>query len=447
VNKSNENCQVLFNETSPLGYPNTFLVWANCTTPFTLYRNGTTITNATEQTLEIGAYNFSMLRTDTSNYSIFYNETQMRIVDITAPEVSIALPVSGQTFSSASVTFQVTTNENSTCNYSVNAGVTNNSMTANTNGTIHTATATLSNANYIANYYCADILGNLNSTESVSFSVSIPSVVAEVTGGNQGGGGGMPAPAKEFSVEPDSIERTLALNKIEIGEFLIENKDNVSRSFNLSVEVLNAIVILEQNSLEIPAGEKRKIEFRLTPPKEPGIYTGKIIVKSGSFRQEIPVIINVRTEKSLFDITVLIPPIMRTLSQNSNLEAQIDLMQMGIREKMDVTLSYVIKDFDGVVHLTESETIAVEDQKSFTKEFSTSELPPGDYVLGVELIYPEGVAVASSQFKIKGKIPGLGRGVFWIIVLILTLLLILFGIFLIIKKYKRMLKAVKKGKK
>jgi len=113
---------------------------------------------------------------------------------------------------------------------------------------------------------------------------------------------------------------------------------------------------------------------------------------------------------------------------------------------MDVTLNYVVKDFEGVVHLTESETIAVENQKSIIKEFPTSELPPGDYVLGVELLYPDGVAVASSQFKIKGGF-GLDREVILMVVLILALLLVLFAVFLVIKKYRRMLKIVKKGRK
>ena len=42
---------------------------------------------------------------------------------------------------------------------------------------------------------------------------------------------------------------------------------------------------------------------------------------------------------------------------------------MGIKEKMDVTLNYVIKDFEGNIYLQESETIAVFEQSSIAKEF------------------------------------------------------------------------------
>jgi len=92
INKNPEICQVLFNESSPLEYPKTFLVWANCTSPFTLYRNASTIINNTEQALLIGAYNFSMLRNDSANYTFYFNQTQMLIIDITNPNATLIYP-------------------------------------------------------------------------------------------------------------------------------------------------------------------------------------------------------------------------------------------------------------------------------------------------------------------------------------------------------------------
>ena len=92
LDKNPENCWVLFNETSPLSYPNTFRVWTNCTTPFALYRNGTEIGNNSEQTLGIGGYNFSFQREDNENYSIYYNESWFSIVDTTYPLIQFEFP-------------------------------------------------------------------------------------------------------------------------------------------------------------------------------------------------------------------------------------------------------------------------------------------------------------------------------------------------------------------
>ena len=75
VNKNPEEFNVLFNTTSPIIYPETFLVWANSTTPFTLRRNGTVISNNSEQNNGAGYFNFSAQRTDTANYSYIYNQS------------------------------------------------------------------------------------------------------------------------------------------------------------------------------------------------------------------------------------------------------------------------------------------------------------------------------------------------------------------------------------
>ncbi len=74
VNKNAGACDILFNETSPITYPATFKVYSNCNSDFTLYRNGTTITNNTEQVLSAGTWNFTVQRTDTQNYTNIYDE-------------------------------------------------------------------------------------------------------------------------------------------------------------------------------------------------------------------------------------------------------------------------------------------------------------------------------------------------------------------------------------
>ena len=75
VNKNPENFKVLFNVSSGITYPDTFLAWANSTSAFVLARNGTTIINNTEQILAAGTYDFSAQRNDTANYTYTYNDT------------------------------------------------------------------------------------------------------------------------------------------------------------------------------------------------------------------------------------------------------------------------------------------------------------------------------------------------------------------------------------
>ena len=63
-------CEVLFNASSPLIYPNNqFRVYTNCNSAFTLYNGKTAIQNNSIQKLTAGTYNFTVIRTDKQNYN------------------------------------------------------------------------------------------------------------------------------------------------------------------------------------------------------------------------------------------------------------------------------------------------------------------------------------------------------------------------------------------
>jgi hypothetical protein len=84
VNQNAGACGVLFNDSSPITYPTTFRAWSNCNSDFTLYRNGTTITNDSEQALAASTYNFTVIRTDNTNYSDTSDEQTFTIDKATA---------------------------------------------------------------------------------------------------------------------------------------------------------------------------------------------------------------------------------------------------------------------------------------------------------------------------------------------------------------------------
>ncbi len=285
--------------------------------------------------------------------------------------------------------------------------------------------------------------GTLNFTVT-SFSVysAEETPVAAVISGNGGNGGG--GEVIKFTISPELFEKTMILNGISFDEITITNKENSERSFNVHVESLEDIISFEETSVNISSKSMKRIEFKINAPNKSGIYTGKIIITSSYIRKEALVIINVESEKSLFDITVSIPEAMKTINLGENLKAQIDLLEMGVQKYKDVILNYMIKDFDGNIHLTESETIAVSDQKTFSKKFHTKDLLSGNYVLGVELVYPDGVAVASSHFKIRERFE-LGRDQI-ILVALIFLSLISVGMVLLIRRYKNMIKKVKRSK-
>jgi hypothetical protein len=128
INQNSGSCQILFNETSPLEYPGKFLVWTNCTSENILKRNGTIISNNSEQSLGIGIYNFTVVRNDDINYSNIYDEELFTIQDTTPPIISILSPEnnSNSTDYSLNINFNYSDNlEIEGCFWSDNFGITN----------------------------------------------------------------------------------------------------------------------------------------------------------------------------------------------------------------------------------------------------------------------------------------------------------------------------------
>ncbi len=93
VAQNTERCDVEFNVSSPITYPATFRTFTNCTTDFTLYRNGTSISNNSEQSLAAGSYNFTVIRTDQNNYSNSYEE-QTFVVAQASSSINLTLNAS-----------------------------------------------------------------------------------------------------------------------------------------------------------------------------------------------------------------------------------------------------------------------------------------------------------------------------------------------------------------
>ncbi|MGV8151665.1 MAG: hypothetical protein ACP5OG_01160 [Candidatus Nanoarchaeia archaeon] len=128
----------------------------------------------------IGVYNITVTSTnETGSYS---TNISVIINDIINPQVTIVSPVSSANYSSNIIEFNITATDNnflSSCWYSLNNGVTNNTM--------HNASASLFNATnisipdgtYTAIFYCNDSYNNINDSESVTFTKDTqgPSVV------------------------------------------------------------------------------------------------------------------------------------------------------------------------------------------------------------------------------------------------------------------------------
>ncbi len=94
------------------------------------------------------------------------------IVDNIAPNVNIISPLN-QTYNVSSIDFNITLNEYGICEYSLDGGVTNNTMGTTDSKNFNATNSSMSNGDYFVNYYCEDSIGNKNYSEVVSFNINI----------------------------------------------------------------------------------------------------------------------------------------------------------------------------------------------------------------------------------------------------------------------------------
>jgi hypothetical protein len=259
-----------------------------------------------------------------------------------------------------------------------------------------------------------------------------PQVPSPPSGGSGGGGGGGGAPKKvaPVLVDTDSINVPIIVGTNKTKIITITNPGNSSITVSLKSSEFGDILSLNQTSFLLGPGQKRDVELNFNAPDSPGIYLGKILVNG----QTISVSVDVSSGGLLFDVEVIIPDQYKVISDGSNLSVQISLIPFGGKLNSNVTLNYFIKDFDGKIFYHENNTFLIQEQEIFKKDFATSAFPPGDYVIGLELTYPNGgVATSSAIFKIQEnsnssptKIKVISEPIFWWLVIGLIVLLVIF---------------------
>jgi len=105
---------------------------------------------------------------------------------------------------------------------------------------------------------------------------------------------------------------------------------------------------------------------------------------------------------ALFDIFIEIPTGYRVLTPDDKILFTLKLVNLGGAGRIDVFLEYSIINSYGEIVLDKRETVAIETQASFLREFDLEGVPTGDYTLYAKLIYADGkTADSRHSFSIE----------------------------------------------
>jgi hypothetical protein len=260
--------------------------------------------------------------------------------------------------------------------------------------------------------------------------------------GSEGDSDSLMTFSANLEVSLSNLEISGAVESISEETILVKNLESSEVNVQLMVEGFEeGVIFVKEGKKFVLAGNSQKtIGFDIIAPSIPGIYTGKILVNN----EEILVNMEANQKEALLDAQISVKENSKIV-KSGKLNTAVVLTPLGFEgESLGVTLNYVIKDFENKIVLSESETLNINGLTNFNKEFSLKELPSGDYIVGLELIYSNGlIVVTSDDFKLESSKSSYRL---WIIIgvgLVIIFLILQSGI---LKKLSKSQKGSKKKK-
>ncbi|MBX4196406.1 LamG domain-containing protein [Candidatus Pacearchaeota archaeon] len=139
-------------------------------TTMRVLRGTTNNTNISVTLPRGGTYFWNYQVNDTVGNSSFNRTNFTLTYDNFPPIVTMDKPAN-ITFNSFPILFNITTDENATCNYTLDNGANNKTLFNQTQRAFNATNASMADGNYIVTYYCWDIFNNFNGTASRGFGV------------------------------------------------------------------------------------------------------------------------------------------------------------------------------------------------------------------------------------------------------------------------------------
>lgn len=189
-------------------------------------------------------------------------------------------------------------------------------------------------------------------------------------------------------------------------EFYIQNNDNKTIKIKIDPYGINQFININETEFRLSPGERKpiKISFLVREDTLPGSYIGKIFTITSERIYETPVIIDVQSKGSLFDVILEIDKKSINIHPKETLFFKTKIYNLGVSEKVDISIKYTIKDSAGAIILEEESTEKIE---SYLEKDGEIKIPKktktGRYFLTIKIDYAEKTAIASSDFLVEKR--------------------------------------------
>lgn len=249
----------------------------------------------------------------------------------------------------------------------------------------------------------------INASDTFILTISAAAApAAEAAGGGVGGAAGAPKAAeiKKISFQLSDPVLKVAFKKSRTIQKIITLSNDGETE--LKMEVINPlaqVIDVVPSTFTILPGQKQELRFLFNPRQNvvPGIYSDFITIR-GTFgsriEKKIATVVEVESEEVLVDASLDL--LRKVFSAGGELEVTITLFNLRQTVPVDVTIIYLVSKVKHSIVYEEKEVITVKEQASFSKKIALPEdLPPGEYLLSLKIIYGDSFATATEIFTIE----------------------------------------------
>jgi len=255
-----------------------------------------------------------------------------------------------------------------------------------------------------------------------------------------------------FSTDVDLIKVLLTPSKTEKKMIKISNNGKTKLNLTGKIQDINQLSYFTEGGteykFELNVNDTKEIEINFFTKKdqEAGIYPGKVVFTGDGIERTVLVIVEVESEKPLFDVKVETLPEYRMVYPGNKVMAQLTIYNLGKIGRVDVNVEYGIKDWDGNVIISRNETLAVETQVSVVENLNLpSTIKPNSYIFYSRVSYSNVIGTGSDTFlvieRIRLRIPLL----YWLLIIII--LILMFVLFYKLRKKRKTKKKFRMKKK
>jgi len=264
-------------------------------------------------------------------------------------------------------------------------------------------------------------------------------------GGGGGGGGGTPSTnvtvpvGHDFYIAPEFF--TLKMNKGEYFQknIVVVNNGTQNLGINVVVTGVSDFVFPQINYIEVDAGQNYtlRLDIYISESRPSDVYLGQVRFLTKYISRESDVILDVKEVDALFDIRTEV--LKKYINPGGRIRANISIINMGSLRNFDVSLEYMIVDFENNNYTLKKEDFAI-DQVYFNIFYLDvpKDIPMGDYVFYARVSYKDVGASSFDTFTVEGI-----SLLAWIVVILVILIII----FLIIRRLTRDKRLAKKALK